>query len=115
MAGLHRLTVKQIEAQKLLARTLISRDAQVTFNTKKGSVPARLDVDPAQLDACAAKGQMALAKPEQRIAAVDFLASPEFKGKEQDLTAQFWADRSMTADQFIDKFVNLVEAEKANR
>lgn len=106
---------KQVEAQKLLARTLISRDAQVTFNNKKGSVPARLDVDPAKLDACAAKGQRALTKPEQRIAAVDFLASPEFKGKEQDLTAQFWADKSMTADQFVDKFVSLVEAEKANR
>lgn len=106
---------KQIEAQKLLAKTLISKDAQVAFNTKKGSVPARLDIDPSKLDACAAKGQLALAKPEQRIAAVDFLATPEFKGKEQDLTAQFWADKSMTTDQFVDKFAAIVEAEKANR
>ncbi len=106
---------KQIEAQKLLAKTLISLDAQVAFNTKKGSVPARLDVDPSKLDACAAKGQIALAKPEQRIPSVDFLASPEFKGKEQDLAAQFFAEKSMTTDQFVEKFAGLVEAEKANR
>jgi glucose/mannose transport system substrate-binding protein len=34
----------------------MDKNVQIAFNTKKGSVPARLDVDVSQLDACSQIG-----------------------------------------------------------
>jgi hypothetical protein len=36
-------------------------------------------------------------------------------GAQRNLTAQFWADPSMTDDAYIDAFVDLVESEKSTR
>lgn len=105
----------QADAQKLLAETMMSKDVQIAFNAKKGSVPARLDVDVSKLDACSQIGVNALQKPEQRIASVDFLNTPDFIGAERDLAAQAWADTSMDADKFIEAFLKIVESEKATR
>ncbi len=42
--------------QTLLATVIMSKEGQLAFNSKKGSVPVRLDVDTSKLDACAAEG-----------------------------------------------------------
>jgi glucose/mannose transport system substrate-binding protein len=44
------------EEQAALARAILSPGFQVAFNKVKGSVPARTDVDVAELDACGQKG-----------------------------------------------------------
>ena len=106
---------EQTKAQKLLAKVMIDPAVQIAFNAKKGSVPARLDVDPSKLDAIAQYGMKALQKPDQRIPVLDFFDTPDFIGAERDLASQFWANKSMTADQFVDAFVNIVETEKTNR
>ena len=103
------------EAQTLLATTMMSKEVQVAFNAKKGSVPARLDVDMASLDACSQEGVAALQDPNQRIAATDFLNTPDYIGAERDLAATFWADPAMTVDQFIEAYVALVETEASMR
>lgn len=103
------------DAQLLLADTMMSKDVQIAFNAKKGSVPARLDVDVSVLDACSQKGVTALQKPEQRVAATDFLDTPDYIGAERDLAARFWADPSMTVDNFIDAYVGLVQTEASMR
>lgn len=103
------------EAQLLLASTMMSKDVQIAFNAKKGSVPARLDVDTSLLDACSQVGIEALQKPEQRVAATDFTVSPDFIGAERDLAAQFWADPGMTTDDFIDGYAAIIEAEQSMR
>ncbi len=41
------------EAQEILASAIMDRDVQISFNQAKGSIPARMDVDVAQLDSCA--------------------------------------------------------------
>lgn len=103
----------QAEAQKLLEEVMMDKDVQVAFNAKKGSVPARLDIDVNKLDACSKIGVNALQKPEQRIPSVDFLDSPDMIGAERDLAAQAWADKGMSADQFVEAFLKIVESEKA--
>ncbi len=103
------------DTQKLLASTMMSKEAQVAFNSRKGSVPVRLDVDTSKLDACAQQGVAILKDPGQRIPSVDFLVSPDMIGAERDLAGQFWTDPSMSVDAFIDSYVNIVEAEKSMR
>lgn len=41
------------EAQKLFAATVMDPAVQETFNLRKGSIPARMDVNPEKFDACA--------------------------------------------------------------
>jgi glucose/mannose transport system substrate-binding protein len=106
---------EQIKAQKLLAKIMIDPATQVAFNSKKGSEPVRLDLDASKLDACAQYGMKALQKPDQRIRCTDFLDTPDFIGAERDLTAQFWADKSMSVEQFVDAFVKIVETDKTHR
>ncbi|MFV0335825.1 MAG: ABC transporter substrate-binding protein [Tropicimonas sp.] len=102
----------QQEAQQLLARVMMSPEVQIAFNAKKGSEPARLDVDASQLDACARKGLEILQDPEQRVSNIEFLFSPDSLGAERDLAAQVWVDPSMGVDGFIDGFVRIIEAEQ---
>lgn len=45
--------VESQEAQEILASAIMDRDVQVKFNQAKGSIPARMDVNIAQLDECA--------------------------------------------------------------
>jgi glucose/mannose transport system substrate-binding protein len=105
---------EQTKAQKLMAKVMISPAVQIAFNAKKGSEPARLDVDISKLDAIAQYGMKALQKPDQRIAATDFLDTPDFIGAERDLAGQFWADKSMSVDQFVEAFVKIVQTEKSH-
>jgi glucose/mannose transport system substrate-binding protein len=105
----------QTKAQKLLAKVMIDPETQIRFNPKKGSEPVRLDVDPSKLDVIAKYGMKALQTPDQRIPATDFLDTPDFISAERDLAAQFWPDKSMTADQFVDAFVIIVQTEKTHR
>lgn len=103
------------ETQKLLAKTMMSPEAQIAFNANKGSVPVRLDVDASQLDACSQIGMEILETEDQRVPSVDFLVSPDMIGAERDLAAQFWADTSMTTDDFVEAFVYIIEAEQSMR
>ncbi|MCZ3374332.1 ABC transporter substrate-binding protein [Rhizobium sp. AG207R] len=105
----------QAKAQTMLERIMMSKDVQVAFNSKKGSVPARLDVDASKLDACAAKGIKILQDPAQRIPSLDFLVSPDTIGAERDLAAQAWADPKYTPDQFVESLTKIIEAEKTMR
>lgn len=41
------------EAQEILASAIMDRDVQIKFNQAKGSIPARMDANIAQLDECA--------------------------------------------------------------
>lgn len=48
---------------------------QTLFNAKKGSVPARIDVD-----ACTRHGLSVLAVPVQQLGSVEFLGTGDFVG-----------------------------------
>ena len=46
---------------------MLDPETQIEFNTKKGSVPVRLDVDVSSMDACAQLGAAALKDPARQV------------------------------------------------
>lgn len=90
------------KAQALLAKTMLDPAAQIEFSLKKGSLPARLDVDASRLDACAQKGMKYVLDKNQQLPSDAMLAPPAVWGAIEDVISQFW-NTGMTSDQFIDK------------
>lgn len=97
-------------AQVKIAELMLSPEAQIAFNTKKGSVPVRLDLDVSSMDMCAQIGMKALKDPEQQIPNRDYVASPDRTGATRDVITQFWSTKSMTTDEFVAKFVSALKS-----
>ncbi len=96
-----------IEAQKALASTLLSKDVQVAFNLKKGSLPIRGDVDLSAANDCMKKGLEILASgailPEG-----DQTLSPDTQGQIQDLMVEFWNDPSYSAEDAQAAYASII-------
>ena len=84
-------------AQKDLAKLLISPEAQVAFNLKKGSLPVRGDVDLQAANDCMKKGLETLAAGNV-IDSTDQLISPDAVGQVNDLLSEFFATDMAPAD-----------------
>ena len=97
-----------IEAQKELAALVISPEAQVGFNDKKGSLPVRSDIDMSKLDACARKGIETLYDPERQLPGYNFVFSPNLGGAVQDTISAYWNDPGMDADGFIEAIATTI-------
>lgn len=97
------------KVQKVLAKVMFDPETQILFNTKKGSVPARVDVDASKVDACTAIGLEALADKAQQAPSIEFLGSADFVGAVGDLVGQYWADPKMTSDAFIEQFATVAK------
>ena len=83
-------------AQKRMASQMISKEVQVAFNLKKGSLPIRGDVDLAAANDCMKKGLAILAAGNVLPDGVNVL-SADTSGQIQDLMVEFWNDQSITA------------------
>jgi glucose/mannose transport system substrate-binding protein len=90
----------------------MSKDGQLAFNSKKGSIPVRLDVDTSKLDLCAQKGIDAVKDPNRSVLSYDVLAPQDIVQSNTDLIAQYWTNPSMTTDQFVQQWVQLMEQAK---
>lgn len=99
----------QVKAQLTLARIMLQPDTQIEFAKKKGSIPVRLDLDPAPLDACAQKAMKWLADKSQQVASADMMAPPALIGAMTDVISEYWNTPSMTADGFAKKVANTLE------
>jgi glucose/mannose transport system substrate-binding protein len=91
-------------AQLKLATVMLDPATQIAFNTKKGSVPVRLDVDVSSMDACAQAGATALKDPKRQVPTTDFLISPDLSGALDDVITQYWNTPAMGTDEFVAKF-----------
>ena len=100
----------QQASQKKIAEVILSPETQIAFNTKKGSVPARFDLDVSSMDACAQAGMNALKDPAQQIPNRDYVASPDRTGATRDVITQFWSTKTMTVDDFVAKFVTALKS-----
>lgn len=96
--------------QAKMAGVMLDPATQIAFNTIKGSVPVRLDVDVSGMDACAQAGAAALRDPKRQVPTTDFLISPDLSGALDDVITQYWNNPGMTADQFVAKFVAAFES-----
>ena len=78
------------KAQKLLAGVLTAPANQVAFNVRKGSIPARLDVDDSTLDYCAKLGLSILRDKSRQLPNPEMLTTPDVNGELQDVLTKFW-------------------------
>ncbi|HEX2529596.1 MAG TPA: ABC transporter substrate-binding protein [Geminicoccus sp.] len=101
-------TVKATQVK--LAEVMFAPETQIAFNTIKGSVPSRLDVDVSGMDICAQKGAAALKDESRQVPTTDFLISPDLSGAIDDVVTQFWNNAGMTTDEFVQKFVGAMQA-----
>jgi glucose/mannose transport system substrate-binding protein len=77
-------------AQQLMAKVITSPMTQVAFNTKKGSIPIRPDVDASGMDICAQAGVVALKDPARQTPDPSMLMAPDIFGKVADVITKFW-------------------------
>lgn len=91
------------EAQTKLAAMMYSKEGQVAFNNKKGSIPIRTDVDLSQVDSCAATGVKAL-KERRLVESADQFLTPDAVGAFQDAVSKFW-----NSDQSVDDALKVMQ------
>ena len=100
-------------AQEKLASVLLSKETQVAFNLKKGSLPVRGDVDLNSANDCMKKGLAILAKgPSAIIPAPDQLMTADSNTQINDLFAEFFSKPEMTVKDAQKRFVGLVASAK---
>lgn len=96
-------------AQKRLASVLVSKELQVAFNLKKGSLPIRGDVDLATANDCMKQGLEILAAGAI-LPSGDELLTPDTTGQIEDLMVEFWNSTSMTAAEAQEKYAAIIAA-----
>ncbi|MBV6323420.1 ABC transporter substrate-binding protein [Duganella violaceipulchra] len=79
-----------IKAQKLLATVVTSPAAQVAFNSRKGAIPIRGDVDESTLDICAKQGLAIIKDKSRQLPNAEMLATPDTTGALQDVLTSYW-------------------------
>jgi glucose/mannose transport system substrate-binding protein len=98
-------------AQEKLASVMLSKEVQVAFNLKKGSLPVRGDVDLNTANDCMKKGLGILAKGAI-IPAPDQLMTADSNTQINDLFAEFFAKPDMTVKAAQKRFADLVASAK---
>ena len=98
----------EVEAAQLeLASLMLSKEVQVNFNLKKGSLPVRGDVDLAAANDCMKQGL-------EILAAGDILPdnnqtfSPDTIGQMEDLMVEFWASDDISAEKAQERFAEII-------
>jgi len=79
-----------VKAQKLLATVVTSPAAQVAFNSRKGAIPIRGDVDESTLDICAKQGLAIIKDKSRQLPNSEMLATPDTTGALQDVLTSYW-------------------------
>ena len=97
-------------AQAKLEALLLAPEVQIAFNTKKGSVPVRMDLDVSSMDQCAQKGVAALRDPKRQIPSQTYLISPDENGALNDVITQYLNTPGESADDFVAKFAAAVKS-----
>ena len=106
--------VDNSKAQAVLAKTLMDKQTQETFNIAKGSVPARMDVDMSKFDECSKRTYAEFTAAAKANTLVPFQAMEKPAGRYaamNDVSIEFFSKPEMTAQQAVDK---LVAASKNN-
>jgi glucose/mannose transport system substrate-binding protein len=83
----------QQAAQDKLAQLMMDPAVQTRFNAFKGALPARLDANIADLDACAQLGQKVISGgAANQLPNFALAFSPDTQGQIEDLLVNYWAN-----------------------
>jgi len=96
-------------AQLELASMMISKQAQVAFNLKKGSLPIRGDIDLSAANDCMKKGLEILATGNL-LPSGDMVFSADTQTQFNDLMVEFLNDKDITPEEAHKRYVAIVEA-----
>jgi glucose/mannose transport system substrate-binding protein len=96
-------------AQKRLASQLVSKELQVAFNLKKGSLPIRGDIDLAAANDCMKQGLEILASGNI-LPDGNMVLTPDTTGQIEDLMVEFWNSTTMTAAEAQEKYASIIAA-----
>jgi glucose/mannose transport system substrate-binding protein len=96
-----------IEAQRTLAEVMMSPEAQIAFNTLKGSMPVRSDVDVSSMDVCAQAGAERI-RAGAHAPMVNILASSDRVGALDDVITQFWNNPGQDVDAFVADLIDAI-------
>jgi len=86
---------------------MLSKEVQVNFNLKKGSLPVRGDVDLSAANDCMKKGLQILADGNT-LPSNDQTLSPDTVGQLEDLMVEFWSDTSMSAADAQNRYYDIL-------
>ncbi|MBY5766975.1 carbohydrate ABC transporter substrate-binding protein [Rhizobium leguminosarum] len=107
-----------VEGQQLLAHTVMTPEFQRLFNIKKGSIPARLDIDLSNgFNACQQKSQQDLrasieAGTLMRSIAHNMTVLQTIRGAIMDTVTEFVNTPGMTPEQAANAMADTVEAQQ---
>ncbi|EAR50593.1 putative periplasmic binding abc transporter signal peptide protein [Oceanicola granulosus HTCC2516] len=94
-------------AQKELAALLLSPEVQVAFNSAKGSLPIRGDVDLTSVNECTEVGLQLLADGKT-LPDGNMLLSPDTTTQTNDLMTEFWNTPSMTPAEVQERYAEII-------
>lgn len=95
--------------QLRMASMMMSKAVQVDFNLKKGSLPVRGDVSLDAANTCMKKGLEILNNPDNILPSAAQLLNRDTQGQLEDLAAEFWSDKSMTASMAHTIYAEILE------
>ncbi|HWU18510.1 MAG TPA: ABC transporter substrate-binding protein [Devosia sp.] len=98
-----------LDAQVTLAKLLVSPEAQVAFNLKKGSMPIRTDIDMSGANDCMKKAIEILKGPDGLLPSGEVLNSSDTQQQLEDLNQEFFADKSYPIDDYIEAYAQIIE------
>ena len=94
-------------AQKQLAALMLSPEVQVSFNSAKGSLPVRPDVDLTTVNECTQKG-LDLLSQGAMVPSGNQLLSPDTTTQLNDLMTEFWNTPSMTPAEVQQQYADII-------
>ncbi len=96
------------EAQLELASLMLSREVQVAFNLKKGSLPVRGDVDLEAANDCMRKG-LAILEAGNIMLSGDQVLDADTQTQLEDLFVEFWNDTSYSPEEAQERYAQIIE------
>jgi glucose/mannose transport system substrate-binding protein len=94
-------------AQLRMASLLVSKEVQVAFNLKKGSLPIRGDIDLSTANDCMKKG-LAILAAGNILPGGNQSLSQDTITQLDDLAVEFWNDTTITAADYQARYVEII-------
>ncbi len=109
--------VEAIKAQGYLAYVLLGKQFQESFNLRKGSIPARMDLSLDKFDMCgkeSARAFAATAKTETLVpsVAIDMAVATEIQGALRSVVSDFWNNDAMSSQEAMRQLAAAIEPKK---
>ncbi|MFY8102188.1 MAG: carbohydrate ABC transporter substrate-binding protein, partial [Allorhizobium sp.] len=102
----------KVEAQLKMAALLASKDVQVGFNLKKGSLPIRGDINMDAANSCMKKGLEILKNPENVLPSGEQTFSSDVQGQIEDFYVEFFNTPEMTVADAQKRFAEIIASAK---